>query len=71
MGIRFPWISLAKIIAAAVMTGVIAWSLPGTGWFLIAKLTAACLVYAALLFALNEWRPTKHQLLSLRQAFAR
>jgi O-antigen/teichoic acid export membrane protein len=71
MGIRFPWISLAKITSAAVVTGVVAWSLPGTGWLLIAKLTAACLVYAALLFTLNEWRPTKQQLLSLRQAFAR
>lgn len=71
MGIRFPWISLAKIVTAAVVTGAVAWSLPGTGWFLIAKLTAACLVYAALLFALNEWRPSKQQLLSLRQAFAR
>ena len=71
MGIRFPWISLAKITSAAVVTGVVAWALPGTGWFLIAKLTASCLVYAALLFALNEWRPTKQQLLSLRQAFAR
>lgn len=71
MGMRFPWISLAKIVAAAVVTGLVASALPGTGWFLIAKLTAACLVYAALLFALNEWRPTKQQLLSLRQAFAR
>ena len=71
MGMRFPWISLVKITSAAVVTGVVAWALPGTGWFLIAKLTAACLVYSALLFALNEWRPTKNQLLSLRQAFAR
>jgi PST family polysaccharide transporter len=40
MGIRFPWFSLAKIASAAVVTGVVAWALPGTGWFLIAKLTA-------------------------------
>lgn len=71
MGIFFPWISLAKITSAAVVTGVVAWALPGTGWLLLAKLTAACLFYTALLFALNEWRPTKNQLLSLRQAFAR
>jgi O-antigen/teichoic acid export membrane protein len=71
MGVNFPWISLAKITSAAVVTGVVAWALPGTGWFLIAKLIVACFVYAALLFALNEWRPTKQQLLSLRQAFAR
>lgn len=71
MGLRFPWISLTKIVAAAVVAGVVAWSLPGTGWFLIAKLTAACLVYAVLLFALNEWRPNKQQFLSLRQALVR
>jgi O-antigen/teichoic acid export membrane protein len=68
MGIRFPWISLAKIVAAAVVTGIIAWSLPGTEWLLIAKLTAACLLYAALLFTLNEWRPTKQQLASVLRA---
>ena len=71
MGLRFPWISLLKIAAAAVVTAFVAVSLPGTGWFLIAKLTAACLLYAALLFAFNEWRPTRQQLISLRQALAR
>lgn len=68
MGIRFPWISLAKIIAAAVVTAGVAWSLPGTGWFLIAKLTVSCLLYAVLLFTLNEWRPTKAQLASVLRA---
>jgi hypothetical protein len=68
MGIRFPWISLAKIVAAAAVTAIIAWSLPGTGWFLIAKLIVACLVYAALLFFLNEWRPAKEQLASVLRA---
>jgi PST family polysaccharide transporter len=68
MGIRFPWISLAKIIAGAAVTAIIAWSLPGTGWFLIAKLIVACLVYAALLFSLNEWRPAKEQLASVLRA---
>jgi O-antigen/teichoic acid export membrane protein len=68
MGIRFPWISLAKIIAAAAVTAIIAWSLPGTGWFLIAKLIVACLVYATLLFFLNEWRPAKEQLTSVLRA---
>lgn len=71
MGIRFPWSSLIRIVAAAAVAGVVAWSLPGTGWFLIAKLTAACLIYAALLFALNEWRPTRQQLALLRQALFR
>ena len=71
MGLRFPWISLFKIFAAAVVTAFVAASLPGTGWFLIAKLTVSCLLYAALLFAFNEWRPTRQQLISLRQALAR
>ena len=68
MDIRFPWISLAKTVAAAVVTGIVAWSLPGTEWLLIAKLTAACSLYAALLFTLNEWRPTKQQLASVLRA---
>jgi O-antigen/teichoic acid export membrane protein len=68
MGIRFPWISLAKITSAAMVTGVVAWALPGTGWLILAKLTAACSLYAALLFALNEWRPTKQQLASVLRA---
>lgn len=68
MGIRFPWVSLAKIIAAALVTGVVAWALPGTGWLILARLSAACLVYAALLFTLNEWRPTKEQFASLCSA---
>jgi O-antigen/teichoic acid export membrane protein len=68
MGIRFPWASLAKIVGAAVVTAGVAWSLPGTGWFLIAKLTFSCLLYAVLLFAFNEWRPTKEQLASVLRA---
>jgi O-antigen/teichoic acid export membrane protein len=67
-GIRFPWVSLAKTTAAAVVTGVVAWALPGTGWLILAKLTAACSIYAALLFALNEWRPTWRQMSALRDA---
>ena len=70
MGLRFPWISLLKISAAAAVTAFFAASLPGTGWFLIAKLTVACLLYAALLFAFNEWRPTRRQLGALRSALA-
>ncbi len=70
MGLRFPWISLFKTAAAAVVTAFVAASLPGTGWFLIAKLTVSCLLYAALLFAFNEWRPSRQQLISLRQALA-
>jgi len=70
MGLSFPWMSLAKIVAAAVLTAFVAASLPGTGWFLIAKLTASCLLYVALLFTFNEWRPTRHQFESLRKAFA-
>jgi O-antigen/teichoic acid export membrane protein len=71
MGLRFPWMSLARIVVAAVVTAFVAASLPGTGWFLIAKLTVACLLYAALLFAFNEWRPSRQQIMSLRQALAR
>jgi PST family polysaccharide transporter len=71
MGIRFPWISLLKIAVAAAVTALVAGSLPGAGWFLIAKLAVSCLLYAALLFAFNEWRPSRQQLMSLRQALAR
>ena len=71
MGIRFPWISLLKIAVAAAVTALVAVSLPGSGWLLIAKLAVSCLLYAALLFAFNEWRPSRQQLMSLRQALAR
>ncbi|MBJ7391192.1 MAG: oligosaccharide flippase family protein [Chthoniobacterales bacterium] len=71
MGIRFPWISLLKIAVAAAVTALVAASLPGSGWLLIAKLAVSCLLYAALLFSFNEWRPTRQQLMSLRQALAR
>jgi O-antigen/teichoic acid export membrane protein len=69
MGLRFPWISLLKIAAAAAVTAFVAVSLPGTGWFLIAKLTVSCLLYAALLFAFNEWRPDRRQMASVLGAF--
>lgn len=65
MGLPFPWISLLKIAAAAVVTALVAASLPGTGWFLIAKLTVSCLLYVALLFAFNEWRPDRRQMASV------
>jgi O-antigen/teichoic acid export membrane protein len=65
MDLPFPWISLLKIAAAAVVTALVAASLPGTGWFLVAKLTASCLLYAALLFAFDEWRPNRRQLASI------
>jgi O-antigen/teichoic acid export membrane protein len=71
MGIRFPWISLLKIAVAAAVTALVAVSLPGSGWLLIAKLAVSCLLYAALLFAFNEWRLSRQQLMSLRQALAR
>jgi O-antigen/teichoic acid export membrane protein len=71
MGIRFPWISLLRIGVAAAVTALVAVSLPGSGWLLIAKLAVSCLLYAALLFAFNEWRPSRQQLMSLRQALAR
>jgi len=57
-------------LVTALLTAFVAASLPGTGWFLIAKLTVACLLYAALLFAFNEWRPTRQQLGALRSALA-
>jgi hypothetical protein len=65
MDLPFPWISLLKIAAAAVVTALVAASLPGTGWFLVAKLTVSCLLYAALLFAFDEWRPNRRQLASI------
>jgi len=71
MAIKFPWMSLSKIAAAALVTGGLAWFLPGTGWLLIAKLVAACLLYAALLFAFNEWRPTRGQIAALQRALGR
>jgi O-antigen/teichoic acid export membrane protein len=66
--IRFPWLSLAKVAAAASVTASFAWCLPGTGWLLLAKLAASCLLYAALLLAFNEGRPTRQQIGTLRSA---
>lgn len=68
MGIKFPWDSLAKIVLSALVTSSVAAALGGAGWWLLAKLTAACLVYLALLFLLNEWRPTDKQKQSIRKA---
>jgi len=69
MGIRFPWTSLLKIAVAAAVTALVAVSLPGSGWLLIAKLAVSCLLYAALLFAFDEWRPNRRQLASILGAF--
>ena|GEM_PF-2902318 len=68
MAMPFPWLSLTKIAAAALLTAGFAWFLPGTGWLLIVKLIVSCLLYAALLFAFNEWRPTRQQLAALHAA---
>lgn len=69
MGIGFPWVSLAKIACAAFVTAAFAAALPGSGFWLLCKLSAACLLYLALLFLLHEWRPGKEHFLSLRQAW--
>ncbi len=68
MGIKFPWDSLAKIVLCALFTSSVAVALGAAGWWLLAKLTVECLVYLALLFLLNEWRPTDHQKQSIRKA---
>jgi O-antigen/teichoic acid export membrane protein len=71
MAIAFPWGSLVKITAAALLTSTFAWFLPGSGWFLIVKLGLSCVLYAALLFALNEWRPTCQRARALQRALTR
>lgn len=68
MWIRFPWLFLVKVVVAGLAAAAAAWWLPRGGWFLIANLVVSCLVYGASLLALDEWRPTKHQLARLRSS---
>lgn len=65
MGMAFPWASALRIAAAAAVTAVVAIVLPSSGWWLVANLSTACLVYAALLYLLKEWRPTGGQIQTL------
>lgn len=65
MGMAFPWANTLRIAAAAAVTAVVAIVLPSSGWWLVANLSTACLVYAALLYLLKEWRPTGGQIQTL------
>lgn len=56
LDLRFPWISLIKIIAAALCATTVASVLPANGWLLLLNLCATTLAYAAALFLLREWR---------------
>ena len=61
-GISFPWVTLVRVALAGSCTALVSTLMPGTGLWVILKLTVATFTYGVLLLALGEFR------LSLRHA---
>lgn len=71
MSVTFPWRSLRRMVTAGVGAALVAHALPGTGLALFGRLAAACMAYATILLALNEWQPDRKQITALLAAIRR
>jgi hypothetical protein len=61
MGLGFPWITLARVLAATVTTTALGLWLECFSMHVLVDLMLATLFYGAALLLLREWRPTRHQ----------
>jgi hypothetical protein len=61
MGLGFPWITLARVLAATVTTTALGLWLERFSMHVLVDLMLATLFYGAALLLLREWRPTRQQ----------
>jgi O-antigen/teichoic acid export membrane protein len=65
LGLRYPWVTLARVVVASATTAGAGWWLRDRGLHVLLDLTLATLCYGALLMLLGEWRPTRRRLAAL------
>jgi O-antigen/teichoic acid export membrane protein len=62
LGLRYPWTTLARVLAASAASAGLGLWLRDRGLHVLLDLTLASLFYGGLLMLLGEWRPTRRRL---------